>query len=315
MGSQNAVGIGALARATGVPVETIRTWERRYGFPSAQRLPSGHRRYAAEAITQLRWIKRALDAGFRASHLAGLTSEELQSLVTQAEGSPAPPASAPEDVALWLAAVAALDATALERHLTSASGRLGLLAFLDEAVGTFLRAVGDRWAVGVFSVAQEHFASEVLRDFLAARWRPLAERARGPAVVLSTLPGEAHHLGLHMAATAAALAGLRLVFLGPDTPSSDTARVAEEAGAFAVLVSISTAAQAGTARRELAALRGALPVGVALVAGGGGAPPDAPGVQRMEAFATLYEWCQGAAAALRTARPKPRGHRRELPES
>jgi len=51
------LSIGALSRATGIPVETLRTWEGRYGFPVPERRPSGHRVYALSTIPRLRRIQ------------------------------------------------------------------------------------------------------------------------------------------------------------------------------------------------------------------------------------------------------------------
>ena len=45
-GPQDGLSIGELARRTGVPAATLRSWEDRYGFPSPKRQGGGHRRYA-----------------------------------------------------------------------------------------------------------------------------------------------------------------------------------------------------------------------------------------------------------------------------
>jgi MerR family transcriptional regulator, light-induced transcriptional regulator len=52
---------------TGVPEATLRAWEQRYGFPRPQRLPSGHRRYAAADLPVLREVVRLRDAGLPVS--------------------------------------------------------------------------------------------------------------------------------------------------------------------------------------------------------------------------------------------------------
>ena len=53
------LSIGALSRATGIPVETLRTWESRYGYPVPERRPSGHRVYPLESVPRLRRIAEA----------------------------------------------------------------------------------------------------------------------------------------------------------------------------------------------------------------------------------------------------------------
>ena len=45
-----ALTISELAERTQVPQATLRSWESRYGFPSPERLPGGHRRYAESDV-------------------------------------------------------------------------------------------------------------------------------------------------------------------------------------------------------------------------------------------------------------------------
>ena len=81
------VNIGALSQATKIPTETLRTWERRYNFPTPQRLPSGHRRYDAALIPHLRAIKTAIDQGYRPSAVLQIPYSELLGLLGEPLGS------------------------------------------------------------------------------------------------------------------------------------------------------------------------------------------------------------------------------------
>src|SRR5215510_6703823 len=81
------LSIGALARATSIRVETLRTWERRYGYPVPERKPSGHRVYPVASVSRLRRIAQALASGHRASHVVGASDADLRSIL-----STAPPA-------------------------------------------------------------------------------------------------------------------------------------------------------------------------------------------------------------------------------
>jgi hypothetical protein len=83
--------IGALSSATGVPVDTLRTWERRYGYPvPSARSEGSHRRYSAETIGMIQLMVRALDLGHRASAVVGRGASELQQLIGQGEQRLAP---------------------------------------------------------------------------------------------------------------------------------------------------------------------------------------------------------------------------------
>ena len=87
-----------------------------------------------------------------------------------------------------------------------------------------------------------------------------------------TLPGESHHLGLHMAAASVALAGLRVVFLGANMPPQDAAQAARMSGAVAIVLSVTRVTEPPTVRRHLYELRLAVGDDVAIVVGGSGAP-------------------------------------------
>ena len=75
------LSIGALSRATGIAVETLRTWESRYGFPVPERKPSGHRVYPVSAVPRLRRIAQALSLGHRAGQVVGASEEALARLL------------------------------------------------------------------------------------------------------------------------------------------------------------------------------------------------------------------------------------------
>ena len=293
--SKDGVPIGTVSELTGIPVDTLRTWERRYGVPSPHRRPSGHRLYAAETIEHLRRVRRAIHGGMRASKALRMHPSEL--LVALDGG--VEPGERPAHVSEWLQWVRVWDGEALDAALRTEWSSRGAIAFLTECVTPFVHAVGEAWARGEFAVSHEHYATERLRDFLADRWRTHGRDARGPLLVLTTLPGERHALGLHMAAAIATLAGCRIVFLGADTPLDDIRRGAEEAGAEGVLVSVSEAAEVDRTTRQLHALRALLPTSVDLVAGGSGVPGEIGGVRSMAELEALDAWCRERAAQAR----------------
>ena len=88
---------------------------------------------------------------------------------------------------------------------------------LSDVVLPYLHELGERWARGDASVAQEHFASSVLRGRLLGLARGWGQGI-GPAAVLACLPGEQHDLGLIAFGLALRARGWRIVYLGTDTP-------------------------------------------------------------------------------------------------
>lgn len=294
---ESSLTIGALSRATGVPVETLRTWERRYGFPDPARNDAGHRIYSPADVERIRLIDRALQTGNRAAQVVPLSELDLRELIALESDPAALVVRDPthEHVEVWLNAARDFDGPRLEQLFQSAWLELGPLGFLRERVGPFLFEVGAAWAERRLAIAHEHFASERLRDFMVSHWRPLSDRARGPIVLCATLPGESHVLGLHMIAIVFAVSGLRVVNIGADSPVGEVARTANNKRAAAVAISVSVAANRFVARTELAQLRDLLDDDIDLIIGGLGAPRGIPGVKHIDALDELVAWARLAS--------------------
>lgn len=303
------LNIGALSMATGVPVETIRTWERRYGFPTSQRNDAGHRIYGVDAIEHLRLITAVLAQGYRPSQLRDLTQEDLENLLERslpeevARVPEAIPTAQPNKETVsragrpwldhWMTAVASLDRERLENLFRAEFTRMEAITFLEERIGPFLVELGASWATGRLSVLHEHFASECVREYLVSSWRPMSDTARGEPVVLGTLSGEQHCLGLHMVALVIALSHKRVIFLGANTPVGDLAAAAEQCGAQAIAVSISSSAHRGSTRAFLQDLTEMVPPGVEILIGGGGAPSDLEGTLSFPTLRELHAHLEG----------------------
>lgn len=260
------LSIGRLSKAVGIPVETLRIWERRYGNPQPTRLPSGHRRFYPDQVRQLRRVRDALALGHRPGQILRLEPQELTHLLEQ-ETTPDRPDSS-EQV---LVAVRGFEAEELRNQLRRAWSREGTLPFLSRFLDPVLVMVGHEWAEGGLDVRHEHFLTEIVEDFLRATRADLHADAHGPALLLSTPPGELHGLGVQMAAVVATLAGLRPRILGTDTPLEDIVMSVAEARAVGVALSVSVASGGVETDQFVARLRGKLPLSIPIFLGGRGA--------------------------------------------
>ena len=294
----NLMSIGALSKATGIPADTLRTWERRYGFPGAERTGAGHRRYALHTLERLKLVSAALALGHRPSTVLNADETILRQWI--AAGSSAQPRRAAREDELepgelgtierWLEHVARYEGRAFDRELRAALADHGGMHFLEQLVGPFLNELGARWANGSLGVRHEHFASERLRELLVRQWRPLSDAATGPVLVLATLPGEHHVLGLHMAALALTLHNARLVFLGADAPAGEIARALIHHSAEAVVLSAAVGTDRTRLEHDVIALRAELGPDPAIVAGGAGFQPPLPGVTTISRLRELVGW-------------------------
>ena len=189
------LSIGAVSKATEIPVETLRTWERRYGFPKPQRAASGHRRYSSSVIPHLRLISAAIDQGNRPVNVVGESIETLKVLLdvsraaemadvitTQSPvhvdsdaydpGLQVAPAIAAQIVESWMDATMRLDADLMRTSLESTWYRVGAMPFLNQLLSPFLREIGQAWFEGRIAVLHEQFASNQLRKFLSESGAP-----------------------------------------------------------------------------------------------------------------------------------------------
>jgi methanogenic corrinoid protein MtbC1 len=292
------LSIGALARATGVPPETLRTWERRYGFPPAERTITGHRRYTVATLERLRLVRAVVRLGHRASVALNASEPELQALLTQGEhaasGSDDPSES--DVLAHWIELIRRFDGRGLDRELRSALASLGASRFLAERIAPLLHDIGERWSNSDVGVRHEHFASERLNEFLMRHWQPLSDSASGPIAVCATPSGERHALGLQMVAFTLALHNLRVIYLGADIPAEEIVQAVSQHSAGALVLSAAFGAERDRLQAECDVLRGALGVDFTIVAGGRGFDPPPPTVRYLNGLDGLETWAREFAA-------------------
>lgn len=295
------LSIGTLSQATGVPVDTLRTWERRYGFPTPiARTEGSHRRYPADTITSVQLIVRGLERGHRASEVVGLDAQQLRRLIEASEQSLEPQMKAELLVQDWLRLTRALDGDALSAEFHRCLAELPAVAFLERCMGPFLVEVGARWQRGELPIYEEHLASERAREFLSTQWRRLADRPRSPtrpSVILATPSGERHVLGLHMAAWVVARAGAYVGFLGADTPMADVALAVKHQGAQGVVLSVA-AGYGGDLAQQLLELTRRLSPRVSIAVGGAGTENLDLAARHLNSFGELLTWTEALQARI-----------------
>ncbi len=276
-----AMGIAAVERETGIHKETLRVWERRYGFPVPLRDATGERLYPPEQVQKLRLIKRLMDAGHRPGRVVAAPSDELAALLQPAGAVPALAAAAPEapEIAACTSLLQRHDVDGLRRALSQAVLRRGLAGAVTEVFAPLTTRVGELWMSGEVQVFQEHIYSESLQLVLRQAIQALPAQGAGasPRVLLTTLPGEHHVLGLLMVEALLSLEGVFCLSLGAQTPMTQLAAAAEVHRADVVVLSFSVQLSNRAVVDGLTALRGLLPARVEIWAGGASRALRQPG--------------------------------------
>ncbi len=231
--------IKAVAQATGLTVETLRAWERRYEVVRPHRDGSGRRSYTATDVARLRLLRTATELGHTISKLAQLSDEELAKLVADSGGhSRMGTARGQAYVERAIDAAAHSDPSGVEESLTSAIALLPPNEAIHTVVVPLVREVGERWHRGEMTIAQEHMVTDVVRRLVISASRGYLRADNAPCLVLATLSGERHEIGLLMCSWLAAMRRYRTHYLGVDCTPEEIARFALEVDASAVLVSM-----------------------------------------------------------------------------
>jgi MerR family transcriptional regulator, light-induced transcriptional regulator len=242
--------IGELSRRTGVSVELLRAWERRYGLLAPSRTTGGFRLYGDDDERRVRRMLQYLDDGVSAGEAAGLALRNPDAVET----SKAADATRLERSSSELSeALDSFDEHSANDALDRALAELTLDTVLRDLVLPYLHELGERWERGEASVAQEHFASALLRGRLLGLARDWGNGV-GPLALLACVPGEEHDLGLICFGLALRARGWRITYLGADTPPPSLHETAAQLQPALIVVNVVTAQISSEAREELETL-------------------------------------------------------------
>ena len=266
--------IRAVSKLTGIGIDTLRAWERRYGAVAPTRDDRG-RMYTEADVARLRLLNGAVEKGHSIGRVAGLSDDELRDLCGGA-GAVVPRAAlpthrAPLDTTALVTALRDYDAVGIDQELSRLAAVLRPLDLLQDVLMPVLTQVGDDWHRRQTRIAHEHLMSSTMRNLLGAFLRLYARRDAAVRLLFATPSGERHEIATLCAAMLAASAGLGVSYLGADLPAREIIDSVEPAGAQVLVLGLTTAVADKARERELKTIVRELPDGVELWAGGRGA--------------------------------------------
>ncbi len=256
--------IGELSRRTGVRADTLRAWERRYGLLRPERTEGGFRLYGSGDEARVRAMTAGIEAGVSAAEAARQAMGSAPAYEAAAhDGSGNERLTANADA--LRVALEAFDDSGANAILDEALSRLTLEAVAEGVVLPAMREIGNRWERGEVSVAQEHFATGVIRGRLLSAARNWGAGA-GQLALLAAPPGESHDLGLISFGVVLHARGWRITYLGPDTPIDTISQAVGDLHPDAIVLAALVPAPFESAAEELSALASG---GRLLIAGAG----------------------------------------------
>ena len=257
--------IRAVAKITGLSLDTLRAWERRYQAVVPERSDRG-RQYGPAQIARLLLLGQLVHKGHAIGGIASLTDQELKNLLAQpgqTTPAPAPPA---EILAPVLSAIESFDSARAGDELSRLAAIFRPRDFVYEVALPLMREVGTRFHDGTLLIAQEHLISQLLRNLLGSMIQLFRPSSRAIKMVLATPASEAHEFGILTSAMLASMAGIEPVYLGPDLPALEIATAARRVGAQVILLGITVIT--ATTAEEVRTVARAMPEASELWVGG-----------------------------------------------
>lgn len=268
-----ALRIGELSRRLGVSDSVLRAWETRYGLLHPVRSAGGYRLYSEQDAQRIRRMQQLLAEGVSAAQAAEVVLAEVVPDPSADVGRPATPpptAAAVAELALALrTALDAFDEAAAQAVLDRLLSDFAVSTVLRDVVMPYLAELGQRWHEGTASVAQEHFASFLIRGRLAGLARGWGS-GRGPRALLACPPYELHDLALMVFGIVLNRQGWRIDYLGTSTPLEELAGAAETTQPQLIVLAASTQDVLEQYHAKLTALAARFPLALA----GAGASAD-----------------------------------------
>ena len=226
------IPIRLLSELTGVAATTLRAWERRYKLLTPQRTAKGHRLYSQADVDLVKGVVARLQSGMSISE------------AVRQQRQPGEPSQTSESASQWptfqrrmLHAVEQFDEAKLDASYNETLSLYPFGLVSESLIIPVLKTLGERWQQRPNGIAEEHFFSAYLRNKLGARLHHEAQRKHGNMLLVACLPGELHEVGVLLFAIEAMSRGYRLLYLGPNSPLTQLAAVAERAGAEAIVLS------------------------------------------------------------------------------
>lgn len=253
--------IGVVSRMTKISMATLRAWERRYEFPESKRTMGGHRLYSEKDIIRLRWVKERVDEGMQTAQAihalrhqeqtgqAVLTEEDFRELTpARIERMDAIDKGDREDRRSFSASVQERLLYALLHHNTQQADQLiaDALAVLSpevvilDIIRSVLNEVGELWQQDKISIANEHLATNYLRQRLLM-WMVSGPPPRTQhSIVLACAPDEWHEGSLLILGALLRRRLWPIVYLGQSVPLPDLASFVHDVNPSMVVLNAMT---------------------------------------------------------------------------
>lgn len=231
-----------MSELVGIPTVTIRAWESRHRIVEPQRTEGGHRLYSEADVETLRWVKRQLEEHhLKISEAAQLlkVKQRERPLPSAAEEAAARPDRRADLIDRLYESLVALDSAHANETIDLAFSLYGFEDVFHRILTPVLYRIGTEWENRTVSVAQEHFATELILNRFHQVLRVLPVDRRYARALAFCPEGELHQMGLLLFSLFLRGKGIDVVYLGPNTPYEGLLRLIASYDISIVAISVS----------------------------------------------------------------------------
>ncbi len=249
----------AVLKVTNLKADVLRAWERRYGLPSPQRTPGGHRLYSEYDVEIVQWLTEHVAQGLSISRAVELWKNLTEAGRDPLENLPAEKPSSSietpnngtrlEDMRRkWVEACLVYDNLTAEAILNQAFVLYSVEDVCFEILRKGITDIGNLWYHGKASVQQEHFASDIANRRLDALITATPNPIRTQTVLAGCPPGEWHTLPVKLLTLLMRRQGINVIFLGASIPLEQMAETVAAVRPSLIILAAQQLATAATLR-------------------------------------------------------------------
>ena len=208
-----------LEQISGIKAHTIRIWEQRYQFLQPQRTETNIRSYSADELKVILNVSLLNKYGFKISHIDKMSTAEMEEKIL---GLNQLDAEKERVVNALIKDMVSLDMLSFERQLDTYIAQKGIEKTITEIIFSFLERVGVLWITNHINPAQEHLASNLIRQKIILGIEKLPKMyANAKLIVLFMPEGEYHEIGLLFVHFLLKSKGYNVDYLGTNVPLVD----------------------------------------------------------------------------------------------
>jgi DNA-binding transcriptional MerR regulator len=208
-----------LEQISGIKAHTIRIWEQRYQFLQPQRTETNIRSYSADELKVILNVSLLNKYGFKISHIDKMSTAEIEDKIM---GLNQLDAEKERVVNALIKDMVSLNMFAFEKQLDIYIAQKGIEKTVTSIIFSFLERVGVLWITNHINPAQEHLASNIIRQKIILGIEKLPKGLQSNKLVVLFMPeGEYHEIGLLFVHYLLKLRGFNVDYLGTNVPTVD----------------------------------------------------------------------------------------------